>query len=78
MLNDVARLREIFTDDILVGFKRNENLRDILVHRKHNNIIFKWITKPRNAAGNVPCALTSQKQIVLRITKEILFKLKEI
>ena len=40
MLHTSDRMKQIFTEAPIVAFKRNKNLQDILVHKKHNNLFF--------------------------------------
>lgn len=35
------RLKLAFHNTLLVAFRRNKSLKDILVHKKHNNLFFK-------------------------------------
>lgn len=51
------RLRQIFESKLVVGYKRDQNLKDILVHRKHNNL-FNKLGKGTEKCGK-SCALCS-------------------
>ncbi|MCG7879722.1 MAG: GIY-YIG nuclease family protein [Candidatus Thiodiazotropha endolucinida] len=48
-LHKSENLRTVFPDPPLVSYRRGRNLQDILVHRKHNNILY------RQTNGCAPC-----------------------
>ena len=41
ILHQSERLKKIFPDPPIVAFKRDKNLKDILVHKKHNIMFYK-------------------------------------
>ena len=55
LLYSDKRLKEIFENNIIVAYKRGENIQDILVHRKHNNVFFKIESGTKNCGKN--CAI---------------------
>ena len=40
MLHTSDRMKQIFTETPILAFKRDKNLQDILVYKKHNNLFF--------------------------------------
>jgi hypothetical protein len=49
------RLKKLYEGRIITSFKRDQNLKDILVHRRHNNMFYKKINGTKNCGKN--CAI---------------------
>jgi hypothetical protein len=41
LLNKSEQMRNVFKQSPIVAFRRDKNIEDILVHKKHNNLFFK-------------------------------------
>ena len=55
------RLSEIFPKQPIIAFRRDKNLQDILVHKKHNNMFFKKSNKCE-PCGAKKCAICKYVQ----------------
>ena len=45
MLHTSDEMKQIFTEAPILAFKKDKNLQDILVHKKHNNLSFSKLNR---------------------------------
>ena len=79
ILHNSERMKEIFPAPPLVAFRRDKNIKDILVHKKHNNMVYRSPNKsgPCEKKKCALCTDMSFKVYAIHIIHSKMFSLEE-
>ncbi|XP_071153747.1 uncharacterized protein [Mytilus edulis] len=74
ILHQSERLKKIFPDPPIVAFKRDNNIKDILVHKKHNLLFYKQTNGCGPCGKNCALCIMKPRYFVTTPAKNIPFR----